>query len=258
MLFLHLISMGNSAGTESEETQNKNMDRTQALSRKRRHSSRQGASTSHDEDEQPPRSRLRTSRLSGRTSSSSVEIVDIPPQAVTPPIHEEEPIDLSLCIVDLTDETETTRNRPLRNSSQDDIVDLTVETHAVDRAPRRMRRTRRGRLMRNSQRGNIIPILSDDSDEENDVMVLPEIDLGETYRTARDETSNSTATGPGRGRQTSPKKRVITCPICMEDETTVSDNGYEDDDGDGKGDGGGVDCDGEGDEDKGGNEEKEK
>ena len=38
--------------------------------------------------------------------------------------------------------------------------------------------------MRSSQRGNIIPILSDDSDEENDIMVLPEIDIGQSYRTA--------------------------------------------------------------------------
>ncbi|XP_003724870.2 E3 ubiquitin-protein ligase RNF4 [Strongylocentrotus purpuratus] len=208
------------------------MDRTQPLSRKRRHSSRMGASTSHDEDEHPPRSRLRASRLTSRTSSGSVEIVDITPQTTTPPIAEDEPIDLSIpvCIVDLTDETETTRNRPRRNFSQDDIVDLTsvVDTPVEERAPRRRRRrSRRGRPMRSSQRGNIIPILSDDSDEENDIMVLPEIDIGQSYRTARAETPNSTATGPGRGRHATPQKRVITCPICMEDETTLRNNGQQ-------------------------------
>lgn len=211
------------------------MERYVTFSRKRRHSSRQGTSTSHDEEDQPARSRHRSSRTASRTSSSSVEIVDVTraPQAATPPITEDEPIDLSvsICIVDLTDETtDVSLNLGRRShSSQDDVVDLTEvpdNQAAAERTPPR-RRSRRGRRMRTTQRGNIIPILSDDSDEENDVMVLPEIDICANYRATREELANDNAESSQGKLDGSPQKRVITCPICMEDETSLRNNGQQ-------------------------------
>ncbi|XP_072177891.1 E3 ubiquitin-protein ligase RNF4-like [Diadema setosum] len=204
------------------------MERPLPFTRKRRHSSRQGASTSQDEEEQPPRSRLRTVRAASRTSSSSIEIVDVQPDNSDVTIDLSTPV--SVCVVDLTDEQETARNPGLRRAIPEDVVDLTDipdNQTQTDRAPPR-RRSRRGRPARNSQRSSIIPILSDDSDEENDIMVLPEINICNSYRRQREEgtLNNTDAAHLRHNGTTTPNKRAITCPICMEDENSIRNNGH--------------------------------
>ncbi|XP_072027270.1 E3 ubiquitin-protein ligase RNF4-like [Amphiura filiformis] len=152
---------------------------------------------------------------------------DVLVTAITHPREDEiEVLGSSPAVVDLTVDLTSTSSTPPHN----EVVDLTesfTESPVIldlSVATRRSRRQRNNNhVMRPSQRDNILFIdHSDDSDEE--VQELPPSSPYNTrsapHRTEALASSNSAPSG-----DPSTPKRVITCPVCMEDERTIHASG---------------------------------
>ncbi|XP_070540046.1 E3 ubiquitin-protein ligase RNF4-like [Ptychodera flava] len=139
----------------------------------------------------------------------------------------EEPVDIDEidddphpAIVDLT-QVEDTEIVDL-TSSDSPVVYLDNVSDARRRHQRAMRPSQRVNQLHNS----VIECSSDedDSNDENDIQVLPVLNIAtHTKRSDNHAASTSTGTSSSSADALSPK-RVITCPICMDDEKQIKAN----------------------------------
>ncbi|XP_077992640.1 E3 ubiquitin-protein ligase RNF4-like [Glandiceps talaboti] len=123
-------------------------------------------------------------------------------------------------IVDLTqvDDTEVVD----LTSSDSPVVYLDSVSDSRSRHRRAMRPSQRVNQLNNS----VIEFSSDDdSNDENEIQVLPVINIGtHTRRSDTPHTASTSSESTSSSGDPMSPKRVITCPICMDDEKQIKAN----------------------------------